>query len=120
MAARNAKYAAVEADARRPLKTSSMTLTASRGAPPQFELSPAHVHFGRVRAGASTSRTAELLNTSGDLGRFTVTQPAAPFSVVYSPGMVPAGLAARLKARAADTARHVVGANCLHRWDPNP
>ena len=98
--AHNAQYNAVESDARRPLRTTSMTLTASQPvASSQFELSPAHVHFGRVLTGNAVARTAQLLNSSGDLGRFSVRQSEAsgPFTVVYSPGMVPAGLAARLK-----------------------
>ena len=98
--AHNAKYDAVEGDARRPLRTTSMTLTSTqRVAPSQFELSPAHVHFGRVLTGNAVARTAQLLNSSGDLGRFAIRQPEAtgPFTVKYNPGMVPAGLAAKLK-----------------------
>ena len=47
----------------------------------------------------AVARTASLLNSSGDLGRFTIRQPetSGPFTVKYNPGMVPAGLAAKLK-----------------------
>ena len=67
-------------------------------APAQFELSPAHVHFGRVLPGVAVKRRATLTNVSSDLGRFAVRQPSGSvFAVEHKPGMVSPGLAAQLK-----------------------
>ena len=64
----------------------------------QFELSPAHVHFGRVAPGVAVKRRATLTNVSSDLGRFSVRQPSgSAFSIEHTPGMVSPGLAAQLK-----------------------
>ena len=120
---RNTKYEAVEGNARRRLRTASTTLAetrrlervrndtdnvsgfrakssgVSRVLPDaQFELSPAHVHFGRVAPGVAVKRRATLTNVSSDLGRFSVRQPSgSAFSIEHTPGMVSPGLAAQLK-----------------------
>ena len=69
-----------------------------------FELSPAHVHFGRVsgRDGAGgqiVERRATLTNVGVDAQRFSIRQPEAgsPFRVEFRPGLVSPGLAARLR-----------------------
>ena len=107
LSARNDAYDDIPGNARRPLRTTSVSLASSRlrdphrDAPPHFELAPAHVSFGRVPVGASVARTALLTNVSGDLARFSLRQPdrTGPFSVAFQPGMVSPGLAARLKVR---------------------
>ena len=107
LSARNDAYDDIPGNARRPLRTTSVSLASSRlrdphrDAPPHFELAPAHVSFGRVPVGASVARTALLTNVSGDLARFSLRQPdrTGPFSVAFQPGRVSPGLAARLKVR---------------------
>jgi hypothetical protein len=109
---RNAKHEDVEGNARRRLRTSSTTLAETRrlekrvsserrhpvGPAAQFELSPAHVHFGRVISGVAVKRRVTLTNVSSDLGRFTVKQPSSSaFLIEYVPGMVSPGLAAQLR-----------------------
>ena len=107
---RNAAHEDVEGNARRRLRTSSTTLAETRrlekrrderhhpGPAAQFELSPAHVHFGRVMPGVAVKRRATLTNVSSDLGRFSVRQPSSSaFAIEYVPGMVSPGLAAQLR-----------------------
>ena len=103
--ARNARYDDVEGNARRPLRTTSTGSRASRDRGAQFELSPAHVHFGRVPVGSTTARVALLTNVSPDLGRFSLRQPDpdGPFRVKFAPGLVSPGLAAKLKVTCAAT-----------------
>ena len=103
--ARNARYDDVEGNARRPLRTTSTGSRASRDRGEQFELSPAHVHFGRVPVGSTTARVALLTNVSPDLGRFSLRppDPEGPFRVKFAPGLVSPGLAARLKVTCAAT-----------------
>ena len=103
--ARNARYDDAEGNARRPLRTTSTGSRASRDRGEQFELSPAHVHFGRVPVGSTTARVALLTNVSPDLGRFSLRQPdpEGPFRVKFAPGLVSPGLAARLKVTCAAT-----------------
>ena len=103
--ARNARYDDVEGIARRPLRTTSTGSRASRDRGEQFELSPAHVHFGRVPVGSTTARVALLTNVSPDLGRFSLRppDPEGPFRVKFAPGLVSPGLAARLKVTCAAT-----------------
>ena len=106
----NAAHEDVEGNARRRLRTSSTTLAETRrlekrrderhhpGPAAQFELSPAHVHFGRVMPGVAVKRRATLTNVSSDLGRFSVRQPSSSaFAIEYVPGMVSPGLAAQLR-----------------------
>ena len=65
-----------------------------------FELSPAHVHFGRVSVlSGAVERRATLTNVGVDAQRFSIRQPEAggPFRVEFRPGMVSPGLAARLR-----------------------
>jgi hypothetical protein len=113
---RNVAHEDTEGNSRRRLRTASTTLLETRRiekirswddrkqhpAPDaQFELSPAHVHFGRVLPDVAVKRRVTLTNVSVDLGRFTVRQPfvTGPFSVEHQPGMVSPGLAATLKVK---------------------
>ena len=105
---RNARYEDVDGNSRRPVRTTSTVLASHRGGGRDrrdgtrrtFELSPAHVHFGRVSAsGAVVERRATLTNVGVDAQRFSIRQPEAggPFRVEFRPGMVSPGLAARLR-----------------------
>ena len=91
-------------NARRPLRTTSTGSRASRDRGEQFELSPAHVHFGRVPVGSTTARVALLTNVSPDLGRFSP-RPPDPEGAV--PGQVRAGT--RLPGARRETQSHVRG-----------
>jgi hypothetical protein len=109
----NRRHDVVEGPTRRPLRSAAISLdTNTRGRfAPQFELSPAHVHFGGVARGNAVARTAELLNVSFDLGRFHLRQPdpSSPFYVEYKPGFVNPGLARKLKiyCHATEPGEHV-------------
>lgn len=119
----NAAREAVERDARRRIRTTSTILGETRrlargrdvgstGSPTtgknrpssassaiaaQFEVSPAHIHFGRVLPDVVVKRRATVTNVSADSGRFFVRQPAcSAFFVERAPGLVSPGLTARL------------------------
>jgi hypothetical protein len=109
----NLRHDEIEGPVKRPLRSAAISLdTNTRGRfAPQFELSPAHVHFGGVTSGNAVARTAELLNVSFDLGRFHLRQPdpSSPFYVEYKPGFVNPGLARKLKiyCHATEPGEHV-------------
>jgi len=66
----------------------------------QFQLSPAHVHFGHVEMGQLKVKTCILTNISPDLGRFFIKPVNAPLSLKYKSGALPAGMAVRIEVSA--------------------
>ena len=108
VSARNHRYDDVDGNSRPPVRTTSTVLASHRGGGRDrrdgtvqtFELSPAHVHFGRVSVSSgAVERRATLTNVGVDAQRFSIRQPEAhgPFRVEFRPGMVSPGLAARLR-----------------------
>ncbi len=74
-------------------KTSSgQLLRASGKLVKQFELTPAHIHFGTVQQGQVVHRTARLKNTSTGHARFSVDRPTLPLKAIYKPGGIAAGM----------------------------
>jgi hypothetical protein len=74
-------------------------LQAIKGMRKQFQLSPAHLHFGHVETGQLKVKTCVLTNISPDLGRFFIKPVNGPLSLKYKSGALPAGMAVRIEVR---------------------
>ncbi|KAK9843631.1 hypothetical protein WJX81_000208 [Elliptochloris bilobata] len=92
-AAANAAYHAANAG---PARMPYLARVAGRPAGADSQLTPAHLHFGEVRVGATATRTAHLLNLLPVAARFSVALPEAPVTVSYPRGPVAGGLAVAL------------------------
>eukprot|EP00879_Flechtneria_rotunda_P028296 GHRR01030395.1.p1 GENE.GHRR01030395.1~~GHRR01030395.1.p1 ORF type:complete len:283 (+),score=121.13 GHRR01030395.1:282-1130(+) len=93
----NADYLAREAATMRTSKTSSSSLIqAHKAVGQQLVLSPGHIHFGSVAAGAVVHRSARLLNSCANVVRFTVVRPQLPLRVLYKPAPLAPGMEAVL------------------------
>ncbi|GMH34022.1 hypothetical protein BSKO_01856 [Bryopsis sp. KO-2023] len=94
----NRRYLGMEGDVLRVSQTASGKLVRSKGGGlRQFQLSPAHIHFGSVEVGRTAKRTALLTNVSLEKARFHVVTPALPFKVVYTPRLLAGGMATKLR-----------------------
>ena len=89
----NGRYIGMEWDARKASRTASSCLIRNMGRDlKEFQLTPSHIHFGNVAAGATAQKRALLSNTSLERARFHVVRPSLPFSVSYRTGPLPAGM----------------------------
>jgi len=93
----NFRYHEIEEDARRPLHTSSTVAMKGRGPRQQFQLTPAHIHFGHVAVGDTVVKYSVLSNVSPDTGHFFVRPVQPPLRIKYKPGMLAAGMGVKME-----------------------
>ena len=92
----NDRWLDVHEDSMQLSRTSSATLVRLRGkGVSQFQLAPAHLHFGDVTAGEVARQAAVIKNVSTERARFTVLHPPdRALRVAYKPGPLAAGMEA--------------------------
>lgn len=93
----NTRHIEMEDNVLRVSRTACAHLVHSKGRGlKQFQLSPAHIHFGTVMVGETIKKSATLFNVSMEKARFHVDIPSLPLKVDYSPGALAAGMTAKI------------------------
>ena len=92
----NDRWLDVNEDSMQLSRTSSATLVRLRGkGVSQFQLAPAHLHFGDVPLNGVARQAAVIKNVSTERARFTVLTPQdQTLRVAYKPGPLAAGMEA--------------------------
>lgn len=90
----NDRWLDVNEDSMQLSRTSSATLVRLRGkGVSQFQLAPAHLHFGDVPLAEVARQAAVIKNVSTERARFTVLHPQdRALRVAYKPGPLAAGM----------------------------
>lgn len=93
----NTRYIEMEDSVLRVSRTACAHLVHSKGRGlKQFQLSPAHIHFGTVMVGETIRKTATLFNVSMEKARFHVDIPSPPLKVAYTPCTLAAGMTTKI------------------------